>query len=91
MVFIIPLIGLLLISTGGATLVWYYSLNPEKQEKYNEAVLSILKQKMQERGIAIDFSDTKESLEAKAKRKGLGNEEIKRIIDESTEEGKAGI
>jgi hypothetical protein len=91
MVFIIPLIGLLLMSTGGAILVWYNLLSAEDKKKYEKAVFSILKQKMQERGIAIDFDDTKESLEAKAKRKGLSNEEIKRIIDESAEEGKAGI
>lgn len=91
MVLIIPLIGLLFMSTGAATLVWYASLSAEKKEKYDKAVLLILKQKMQERGIAIDFSDTKESLEAKAKTKGLGKEEIRVIIDESMEEGKVEI
>ncbi|MHC5748589.1 MAG: hypothetical protein ACYTXT_43470 [Nostoc sp.] len=41
MVFIIPLIGLLLVSTGAATLVWYASLSAEKKEKYGEAFLLI--------------------------------------------------
>ena len=88
MVLIIPLIAGLFALSGAGTLLWYYALPDDKKQKYDEAVMSTFKQKMQERGIPISFSDTKESIEAKARKLGISEETLKRLINESKEEGK---
>ncbi|NET55840.1 MAG: hypothetical protein F6K47_06625 [Symploca sp. SIO2E6] len=88
MVFIIPLIAGLFALGGAGTLIWYYTLPNDKKQQYDQAVISILKQKMQEQGIAVNASDTKESIEAKAKEQGISEKNLKTIVDEAIEEGK---